>query len=178
MSDTYEQPAPVPSGPPPGERQELPIPKERQEFVYEGSVEGLPEWIDPGWAGNKNGMPALHVPQGSPDMEGPYTTTTAVPGDTILFIPAKGATPSHYEIVPASKSDEPEDVAPEPTREEQSKKPVQASGASLEDLIRSGALKIEEMTPEQKGQVAARSPRLARMHGLDDPEVVRAKPSA
>ena len=141
---------PMPQG---GDKKELEIPSSRQEFKYEGKPDGLPGWVDKGWSGYDRG-PALHVPQGPAlRTDGPYTTKTARPGDTIVFVPNEGATPAHYEVLHGEVTVE----------EGGTPKPPQQSQASLEDMVLTGVIAPDELGEDAKAQVAARSPSMQKV---------------
>jgi hypothetical protein len=130
--------------------QEWQMPDGDQEFVFE-SMQAAPEWVDRNWAGFNNG-PALALPAGDLFGTGPYHTKTARVGDTVLF---KAATPSkaaHFEVVEG-----------EPVGENATKKPPQVTAAALEDMLKSGVLTPDELGPDAKAQVAARTPGLSKL---------------
>jgi hypothetical protein len=58
-----------------------------EQFVYAGTVEAAPAWVDPGWVGaDAEGNQILNVPVGDPNGQ-PYTTVIARNGDTITKHP-------------------------------------------------------------------------------------------
>lgn len=125
-------------------------PSNDQEFVFE-SIDAAPAWVDKNWASFSQG-PALALPAGDLYGTGPYTTKIARVGDTVLF---KAATPSkaaHFEVVEG-----------EPVGDNATKKPPQASAASLEDMLKTGVMSPDDLGPDAKGQVAARTPALSKL---------------
>ena len=141
---------PVPSGVP---QPQWEPPKGDQEFVFE-SVDKAPAWVDKSWAGFDRG-PALQVPAGNLDGTGPYHTSTARVGDTVKFIAAKGSTPGHLVVIPGE---------PDPKEKGQAtRKPPQVSNASLEDLLRTGAISPDDLGADAKAQVAGRTPGLQKV---------------
>ena len=151
---TTPMPAPVPAepwSPPAGD----------EEFVF-SDIASAPSWVDKGWASYNNG-PALAVPAGDVYGAPPYTTKVARVGDTVKFLAATPSKPAHFEI-----------IAGEPVEENATKKPPQASAASLEDMIRTGVMTPDDLAPEAKGQVTARSPQLTKLveEGVAAPDPV------
>ena len=158
MSDNYNQaPVPAPSRGPAGEVEPwyMKLPTDRQEFEYTGDNSSLPDWLE----GMGGGPGTLRVPMGSPDHEGPYATQVVRAGDTVVFLPPEGAYPARFDVL---KGDVDLGAGGSTV------KPPQMSGASLEDLIRGGTLKVENLSPDAKAQVKARSPRVARYHDITD----------
>ena len=136
-------------------------PKGDEEFIFE-SVDAAPGWIDKGWAGYDQG-PALQLPAGDLFGTGPYHTKTARVGDTVKFVAATPSKPAHFEV-----------IAGEPVKENATKKPPQASAASLEDMLKTGMLAPDELGPDAKAQVAGRTPALSKLieEGEGAPEPV------
>ena len=126
-------------------------PTSEQEWKFEGDPLAGPDWIDPGWAGFQAG-PVLQVPTGDLWGKGAYTASPARVGDTIKFLPAKGAYPARFVVVPG---EEPEKNA--------TKLPAQQSAAQLEDLIKGGYLMADDLGEDAKAQVTLRSPQLAKV---------------
>lgn len=122
-------------------------PENDEEFVFE-NIASAPSWVDKGWASYNMG-PALAVPAGDIFGTPPYTTKVARVGDTVLFKAATPSKPAHFEV-----------IAGEPTGENATVKVPQASAHSLEDALKTGVLTPEDLSPEAKGQVIARSPEL------------------
>jgi len=136
-------------------------PDSDQEFEFE-SVEAAPSWVDKGWASYSMG-PALAVPQGDLLGEGPYHTTYARVGDTVKFIAATASRPAHIVVIEG----EPEEGAG-------TKKPPQQSAASLEDMLKTGFLSVDDLGEDAKAQVIGRSPRLRALieEGKGAPEAI------
>ena len=132
-----------------------------QEFVFE-SMDAAPAWIDRGWAGFSQG-PALALPAGDIYGGSPYTTITARVGDTVIFKAATPSMPAHFEVIPG-----------EPVGDNATKKPPQASAASIEDMLRSGVMQPDDLGPDAMAQVAARSPKLQKLveEGTNAPEPI------
>jgi len=135
-------------------------PTDDQEFVFE-SIDTAPGWVDKNWAGYDSG-PALQLPAGDLWGTGPYHTKTARVGDTVRFVAATPSKAAHFEV-----------IAGEPTEENATKKPPQASSASLEDMLKSGVLTPDDLGPDAKAQVSGRSPALSQLveegEGAPDP---------
>ena len=127
------------------------LPTSDTDFVFK-DINSAPSWVDKGWAGYSHG-PALALPANLLG-EGPYTTITAEVGDTVFFKAAKGAQPAHFEVIKGDASLDEGLVT---------RKPPQASGASLEDLIKLGLVTLDDLGADAKAQVAERSPRLRDM---------------
>lgn len=142
-------------------------PTERMEWTFEGDVQAAPEWIDRGWAGFDRG-PALHIPAGDLWGNGPYTTKTARSGDTIVFVPAQGAKVAHFEVLQGEQTVEKGGTV----------LPAQASQASLEDMVKLGHLAPDSMGAEAKGQVAVRTPSLAKVMSGEAKPPAEAQPVA
>lgn len=127
------------------------LPTADEEFTFK-DLDSCPGWVDRGWAGYSHG-PALALPAnltGNP----PYTTIMAEAGDKVMFIAAKGAQPAHFEVVKGDASLEEGLIT---------RKPPQASAASLEDLVRLGHVTIEDLGSDAKAQLADRTPALRDM---------------
>lgn len=126
-------------------------PTSNQEFVFK-SADNLPDWVNRSWLGYDGG-PALQVPTGDLySNEGPYTTKAAHVGDTVKFTVAKGATPAKFTVIAGE---------PDPNAEgEATKRPVQQTNASLEDMIKGGTMSPSDLGEDAKAQVSARSPGL------------------
>lgn len=124
-----------------------PLPSADEEFVFK-DINSCPAWVDKGWASYSHG-PALALPANLDSYA--YTTITAEAGDTVKFMAAKGAMPAHFVVIKADSSLEPGLIT---------KKPPQASNASLEDLIKLGNVTLEDLGTDAKAQVADRSPKL------------------
>lgn len=143
MSD--QSPAPSPAA----EAWEPPASDE--EFVFE-SIDAAPAWVDKGWAGFDRG-PALQVP--AVDLpftgNGPYTTKVARVGDKVVFTAAKGASAARLDVIPGE---------PDPAKGGTTKKVPQASNASLEDALKTGAMTPDDLGDDAKAQVIGRSPGL------------------
>jgi hypothetical protein len=122
-------------------------PTDDQEFQFE-SIDAVPSWVDKGWASYSYG-PALALPAGDVYGEGPYHTKIARVGDTVRFVANTPSKAAHFEVIEG-----------EPTGDSATLKPPQASAASLEDLIKGGTLAPDDLGPDAKAQVSARSPRL------------------
>jgi len=136
-------------------------PKGDQEFVFE-SMDAAPAWVDRNWASFSQG-PALAVPAGDIYGGQPYTTNYARVGDTVKFVAATPSKPAHLVVIEG-----------EPTGENATKKPPQVTAASLEDMLRTGVMTPDDLGPDAKGQVAARSPKLAKLieEGEAAPEAI------
>jgi hypothetical protein len=132
-----------------------------QEFEFK-DVASAPAWVDKSWASYDMG-PALALPAGDLYGEGPYTTKTARVGDKVMFVAATPSKPAHFEV-----------IAKEPVGEDATAKPAQQSNCSLEDALKTGYLAPDDLGPDAKAQVAARSPRLKVMveEGKGAPEAV------
>jgi hypothetical protein len=126
------------------------IPDSDQEFVFE-SVDAAPGWIDRNWAGFDRG-PALQLPAGNLDGSGPYHTKVARVGDTVKFIAGAGRQAPRFEV---TAGEVPEDAG--------TKRAPQESAASLEDMLRSGAMSVDDLGADAKAQIATRSPHMAKM---------------
>lgn len=136
-------------------------PPNDEQFVFE-SLDAAPTWVDRNWASFDRG-PALALPAGDILGEGPYTTKTARVGDTVMY---KAATPSkgaHFEVIEG-----------EPVDDQATKKPPQQSSCSLEDALKTGYLTPDDLGPDAKAQVTARSPKMKRLieEGEAAPEAV------
>jgi hypothetical protein len=136
-------------------------PQSDQEFEFK-DVQSAPAWIDKSWTSYDMG-PALALPAGDLYGEGPYHTKTARVGDKVMFVAASASKPAHFEVIPG-----------EPEGEDATAKPPQQSNCSLEDALKTGYLAPDDLGPEAKAQVAARSPRLKAMieEGKGAPEAV------
>jgi hypothetical protein len=136
-------------------------PTSDQEFVFE-SVDAAPNWIDKGWASFSQG-PALALPAGDLYGTGPYHTKIARVGDTVMFKAATPSKPAHFEVVEG-----------EPVGDAATKKPPQASAASLEDMLKTGVMTPEDLGPDAKAQVSARTPQLSKLieEGANAPEAI------
>jgi len=144
------------------EAKEWEPPEGDQEFDFT-DIQSAPAWIDKGWASWNNG-PALALPAGDiPFGNGPYTTKIARVGDKVIFKAATPSKPAHFEV-----------VAGEPVGEQATKKPVAATNASLEDMLKTGFMTPDDLGPDAKGQVVARSPGLKKLveEGKGAPEPV------
>ena len=125
-------------------------PSSDQEFKFE-SMDAAPAWVDKSWASFDRG-PAIALPAGDLFGTGPYHTKIARVGDTVYF---KAATPSkaaHFEVIEG-----------EPVGENATKKIPQVTNASLEDMLKSGVMTPDELGPDAKAQVSARTPGLAKL---------------
>ena len=142
--------SPSPSTADPNAPAEWEAPNGDQEFVFE-SMDAAPAWVDRGWASFSMG-PALALPAGDIYGGPPYTTITARVGDKVMFVAATPSRPAHFEVIPG-----------EPVEENATKKPPQASAASLEDMIKTGVMTPDDLSPEAKGQVVGRSPHLKKL---------------
>jgi len=144
--------APKPWEPPSGD----------QEFKFE-SIDAAPAWVDKGWAGMYQGSPALKLPAGDLYGTGPYTTTPAKVGDTVKFVAATPSKAGHFVVIPG-----------EPTGDNATKLPPQQSAAQLEDMLKTGVMTPDDLGPDAKAQVIARSPRLGRLieEGTGAPEAI------
>ncbi len=131
------------------------------EFKFEG-VDSIPSWADKGWASWAQG-PALALPAGDLFGTGPYHTKTARIGDTVKFVAATASKPARFEVIEG-----------EPSPENSTLKVPQASGASLEDMLKTGVLTPDDLSDEAKGQVLSRSPGLKGLieDGAAAPEAV------
>lgn len=149
------------SAPVNGKPQPWAPPTEDQEFKFE-SIDAVPAWVDKGWASWKDG-PALAVPMGDLWGEGPYHTGTARIGDTVKFLKATPSKAAHFEI-----------IAGEPEPGKGTKRPPQQTNASLEDQLKTGYMSPDDLGDDARGQVLARSPRLAPLieEGRGAPEPV------
>lgn len=76
-----------------------------QEWVYDGNIQGAPEWVDRAWASFTNGQPSLAVPVVG-HRDAPYTTQTAYKGDTIKLVMGEGSTPPRFVVVPKTEDEE------------------------------------------------------------------------
>lgn len=135
-----EQPKPEAWEPPNGD----------QEFVFE-TIDAAPAWVDKGWASYNMG-PALALPAGDLFGSSPYTTITARVGDTVYFKAATPSKPAHFEVIQG-----------EPEGENATLKIPQVTNASLEDMLKTGAMTPDDLSPEAKGQVVGRSPQLKKL---------------
>lgn len=164
MSDQSPAPAPAPAPVtvPATNQQPQPWapPDTDQEFKFT-TIDEAPAWIDKGWASWKDG-PALAVPMSDLWGEGPYHTTAARVGDTVKFFKATPSKVAHFEVLAGE---------PEPGRG--TKRPPAVTNASLEDLLKTGYIGVDDLSEDAKGQVLARSPRLKTMieegKGVPDP---------
>ena len=123
-----------------------------QSYQYDGNLQGVPDWIDKGWATYSAG-PALAVPRGDPNKQ-PYTTVVARIGDYV-FSEQEGRSlhrrPCRGSRRPARQPDAaPTEEKPLPA------KPVGTEYASLEDLDRLEILPFDQMNEEQQAQMRAR----------------------
>lgn len=152
MSDQSTTPAAEPWEPPDSD----------QEFKFE-SIDAAPAWIDKGWAGYDRG-PALQLPVGDALFgEGPYTTMVARVGDTVKFVAATPSRPAHFVVIEG-----------EPEGDLATKKPVAATNASLEDMLKTGFMSPDDLGPDAKAQVIGRSPKLKALieEGKGAPEPI------
>jgi len=148
-------PAPTGSGSPGAQSgnyaaEQWEAPESDQEFVFE-SVDKAPSWIDKNWASFDRG-PALALPAGDVFGSPPYTTKIARVGDKVVFSAATGSMPARFDVIPG----DPIEVGP-------SRKPPQQSPVALEDALKTGWLTPEDIGPDGRAQVAARSPALKRL---------------
>jgi len=140
------------AAPPAWDASKLPTSDEEFEFTDIGSV---PEWVDKGWAGYDGG-PALQLPRDL-TFRGPYATTTAHLGDTVKFTAASGAKPAFFTVIQKDRSDE-EGMG--------TKRPPAYSNASLEDLLASKALSVDDLDDNAKSQLIMRNPEFAQTMGI------------
>jgi hypothetical protein len=147
------------------EKQELVIPDEEVEWVFDGNVAGAPDWIDKSAAGTFAGAPALHVSQLGPYSTGPHTTRPAMIGDTIRFTP-KGPISGIYTVIPKSGVEDTVFV-------EGTWGVPQVSGAPIHGLVIQGFLKVEDLHPRDKAELAKNMPQLAKKLKIDDPTQYR-----
>jgi hypothetical protein len=149
---TSEPPAAAPEWEPPTSDQEWKVTK----------IDEAPAWVDKGWASWSQG-PAVAVPTSGLLSEGPYTTAIARSGDTIKFIAGTPSKEAHFEIIQG-----------EPTGDQATKKPIAATNASLEDMLKSGLMSPDDLSDEAKGQVVSRSPKLKGLieEGKGAPEAI------
>jgi hypothetical protein len=151
MSDTYDD---SPAGQGLGTINEPGVPKVgegdfqppagREEFVFDGNPESLPEWL------NKSDLgygPSINVPASDYPFTGAYTTLRATVGDTVVWTPAKGARGGHFDVIKG-----------EPDTREMTKRPAQESPAQLEDLIKLGHVTPDDLGQDAKTQLLVRSP--------------------
>ena len=122
-------------------------PTSDQEFVFE-NIQSAPGWVDRGWAGFDRG-PALAVPAGDLYSDGPYTTNSARPGDTVKFIAAKGSMAAHIEVIKGEL---------DPGKG--TKRIAQQSAAQEEDLLKLGWITVDDLGEDAKAQILGRSPKL------------------
>ena len=163
MSDvTYQDPAPAPQEPglgvyQPNQRAEgVPPeglrfkvwPKTDQEWKFDGNIQSAPEWVDKGWA-SFDGGPALAVPVGDPAKQ-PYTTTSCRKGDTLKYKARKNGAFGEFIIEKALIDDTVENPG--------TKRPAQESGASLEDMLKTGAMAPSDLDADAAAQVRVRNP--------------------
>ena len=134
----------------PNAPKEWEAPASDQEFVFE-SMDAAPAWVDKSWASFSMG-PAIAVPAGDLFGTGPYTTKIGRIGDTIKFIAATPSKPAHFEVIEG-----------EPVGDNATLKIPQVTNASLEDMLRTGVMTPDDLGPDAKGQVAARSPGMAKL---------------
>lgn len=127
-------------------------PTSDEQFVFEG-MDSAPAWVDPNWAGFDRG-PALQLPAGDIYGKAPYTTVTARIGDTVVYTAAKGATAGKFTVIPGE---------PEVDSRLGTQKQAQVTNASLEDLLKTGNMGIDELGLDAAAQVAQRSPELKPM---------------
>jgi len=165
-NQTTSAPAPTGSGSPGAQSgnyarvpEEWQAPEGDQEFVFE-SIDKAPSWIDKNWASFDRG-PALALPAGDVFGTPPYTTKIARVGDKVVFSAATGSMPARFDVIPG----DPVEVGP-------SRKPPQQSPVALEDALKTGVLTPEDIGPDGRAQVAARSPSLKRLveEGKNAPE--------
>ena len=128
-------------------------PTSDQEFIFK-DIESVPAWVDKSWSGYDAG-PALQVPAGDIFGNGPYHTKAARVGDTVKFTVAKGATPAKFTVIQGEP--DPADASAV------TRKPPQQSGASLEDMLKNGLMAPDDLGPDAKAQVTARTPGLRAM---------------
>ena len=137
-------------------------PKADEEFKFE-SPDSVPEWADKSWASYDRG-PALAVPGGDLWGEGPYHTKVARVGDTVKFVAATPSKHAHFEVIEGEPTDEGNIT----------KRPPAYTNASLEDMIKTGWLSVDDLGADAKAQVAHRSPRLAQvMEGETDAQIAK-----
>jgi len=146
------------------------LPTERVEYLWDGDIASAPDWIDRSFAGYEMG-PALRIPHFALDSEGPYTTNVARMGDTIVFEPGGPRGGPRFSIVEGTGSELEREGA------ERHEYPIQESGASLEDQIRSGAKKADEVPEAVRAAIAGRSPKFARLHGMVGNDLVYQPPA-
>ena len=141
-----KDPAPTPDE----KAKEWEAPTSDQEFKFE-SVQAAPAWVDKNWASFDRG-PALALPAGDLFGTGPYHTKIARVGDTVKFVAATPSKAAHFVVIEG-----------EPTGDNATKKIPQVTNASLEDMLKSGVMKPDELGPDAKAQVAGRSPGLSKL---------------
>lgn len=132
------------------------------EYKFEGDISSAPAWIDKGWASYDRG-PALAIPMGDLYGNGPYHTAPVRVGDTVKFIAATPSKAAHFVIIEG-----------EPTGDNATVKIPQVSNASLEDALKGGTMTPDDLGPDAKAQVVARSPGLKKMieEGKGAPDAV------
>ena len=140
-----KNPAPAPASNP--DAPSWTIPKSDQEFTFEICRQGS-LWVDKNWASFDRG-PALALPAGDLFGNGPYHTKIARIGDIVYFKAATPSRPAHFEVIEG-----------EPTGDAATKKPPQATAASLEDMIKTGVMTADDLGDDAKSQVLSRSPNL------------------
>jgi hypothetical protein len=151
-----KDPAPSPDTP-----KEWEAPDSDQEFKFE-SVDAAPAWVDRSWASFDRG-PALALPAGDLFGTGPYHTKIARVGDTVKFVAATPSKAAHFVVIEG-----------EPVGENATKKIPQVTNASLEDMLKAGTMTPDELGPDAKAQVAARTPGLSKLidEGKNAPEAI------
>jgi hypothetical protein len=130
------------------------LPTSDEEFEFT-DINSIPGWCDKGWAGYDQG-PALQLPRDL-TFKGPYSTITAHIGDKVVFTAAKGAKAASFTVIQKDVSDE---------EGKGTQKPGAVSNASLEDLLATGKLKIEDLSDDAKGQLILRNPSFAQTMGI------------
>ena len=121
-------------------------PSGKQEYVVQEDLSGAPDWIDRAWFG----VGCIKVPVGDWPFGQPYTTKRAVPGDQVQYVPPSANQGAHLIVV--------ENVEPQARKE--IVKPAQASAVSTEDQLKTGNLKVEDLSTAHKIGLVAMSPKL------------------
>lgn len=126
-------------------------PKEAQSFTYDGKPDSIPDWADRGWAGYDAG-PVLNVPNSdpNPNHQDAYSSVICRVGDTVVYTPGPRGAVGGFKVVRAEES------GGQPGGEPSDFRPPAQTEASLEDLVRTGQIKVEDMDPEARAQYEAR----------------------
>lgn len=105
-----------------------------------------PSWVDKGWG---NGA-MYRVPRGDPNAQ-PYTTVKARIGDRILRNVGKNNYPDTFTVTTAAEDGRVVGEVSDTFR------PPQETSASLEDLVKTGAIEGGDLDEEAKQELASRA---------------------